>query len=181
MGLFSGFKKVGGRIVDVRVDRWMSMGTIKDSFEKTSSILSDLVVPAKAQRKETFQEALKRLGISEADLEQRKKEFFRLVVIYTVIGLSIVFYGIYMAVNQHFAAGLISICLSLFAFGQAFRFHFWLFQVQHRKLGCTVQEWLNSKVTGEEFATGQTTTQTNNQQKAIQHEQTKKIEEKKQN
>jgi intracellular multiplication protein IcmV len=151
MGLFSGFKKVGGKIVDVRVDKWMSANTIKDSFEKTTSLISDMVIPAKPQRKETFREALARLNITEADLEQRKKEFFRLVVIYTLIGLSIVIYGIYMAVNQHFAAGLISICLSLFSFGQAFRFHFWLFQVQHRKLGCSVNEWLNSKVSGEEI------------------------------
>jgi intracellular multiplication protein IcmV len=149
MGLFSGLKKVGGKVVDVRVDKWMSMGAIKDSFDKTSSILSNLVIPEKAKRKETFQEALARLGISELDLEQRKKEFFRLVVIYTTVGLTIVLYGIYMAIQQHFAAGLISICLSLFAFAQAFRFHFWLFQIQHRKLGCTLKEWLNSSVSGE--------------------------------
>lgn len=151
MGLFSGLKKVGGRIVDVRVDKWMSLSSLKDSFDKTSSILSGLVIPENAKRKETFQESLVRLGITEADLEQRKKEFFRLVVIYTLIGLSIIFYGIYMAIQQHFAAGLISICLSLFAFGQAFRFHFWLFQVQHRKLGCTLKEWLNSSVSGEKL------------------------------
>lgn len=151
MGLFSGLKKVGGRIIDVRVDKWMSLSSIKDSFDKTSSILSGLVIPENAKRKETFQESLVRLGISEADLEQRKKEFFRLVVIYTLIGLSIIFYGIYMAIKQHFAAGLISICLSLFAFGQAFRFHFWLFQIQHRKLGCTLKEWLNSSVSGEKI------------------------------
>ncbi len=173
MGLFTGVKKVGSRIVDVRVDRWMSIGVIKDSFEKTSSLISDMVVPAKAQRKESFQEALIRLGLTEQDLIQRKKEFFRLVVVYTIIGLTIVMYGIYMAVNQHFAAGLISICLSLFAFGQAFRFHFWLFQIQHRKLGCTVSEWLNSKVTGEESPEASAPSPKPYNQKTIDNQKTK--------
>ena len=150
MGLFSGLKKVSGRIVDVRVDKWMSFDSIKDSFEKTSSLISDMITPTKAKRKESFSEALVRLNITEADLEQRKKEFSRLVIVYTTIGLSIVLYGIYMAIQQHFAAGLISICLSIFAFGQAFRFHFWLFQIQHRKLGCSVKEWFNSKLSAEE-------------------------------
>ena len=177
MGLFSGFKKVGGKLVDVRVDKWMSLGVIKDSFEKTSSLISTMVTPSKAQRKETFREALARLNLTEADLEQRKKEFFRLVVIYTFIGLSIVFYGIFMAISSHFAAALISICLSLFSFGQAFKFHFWLFQVQHRKLGCTVSEWLNSKVSGEAIPTEESSPK-NSEQKTLPH-QKPQIEEKK--
>lgn len=179
MGLFSGFKKVGGRIVDVRVDRWMSIGVIKDSFEKTSSLISDMVIPTKAQRKESFHEALIRLGLTEQDLEQRKKEFTRLVIVYTTIGLTIVLYGIYMAINQHFAAGLISICLSLFAFGQAFRFHFWLFQIHHRKLGCTVKEWLNSKVSGEEMPLDSApSSKPMNGQKSIEVQQKKQIQDK---
>lgn len=149
MGLFSGIKKMGGRIIDLRADKWMSLGIIKDSFERTSSILADMVIPQKAHRKETFEEALLRLNITEADLTERRKEFGRLVAIYGSIGLIIVLYGIYMGINKHFAAALISTCLSLYAFGQAFRFHFWLFQINHRKLGCTVKEWLNSRVSGE--------------------------------
>jgi intracellular multiplication protein IcmV len=38
--------------------------------------------------------------------------------------------------------------VSLVAFANAFRAHFWYFQTKQRKLGCTIQEWLNAGVGG---------------------------------
>lgn len=150
MGMFSGIRKVAGRVVDVRADKWMSFHFIRDSFDKTAGVVADLVIPKQAERQETFEDALRRLNLTEDDIKARQSEFTRLVAIFMILGVSIIGYAIYMVIHKNYAAGLISICLSLYAFSQAFRFHFWLFQMKNRKLGCTIQEWLNSKVSLEQ-------------------------------
>jgi len=38
------------------------------------------------------------------------------------------------------------VALTLYVLTQAFRYHFWLFQLRNRKLGCTLSEWWNARV-----------------------------------
>ena len=146
MGIWSSTKKVASKVVDVRFDKWMSMGFIDEHFQRTKVILTDLVRPQKATRSETFEQARQRLGLSEEDLQQRKIEFTRLCYTFLVLGALIIAYALYMLYMGSPFVTLICFCLALYAFSQAFRFHFWLFQLKNRKLGCSVREWLNSEV-----------------------------------
>lgn len=146
MGLWKSTKNVASKIFDVRIDRWMSLSYLKTVSSQTGSILTKLVVPKKATRVETFEQALERLNLTEADLEQRKKEFTQFVWLFLGIAFIIIAYAIYMIFKGYPIVGLISFCISLYALSQAFHFHFWLFQMKHRKLGCTLQEWFHSKI-----------------------------------
>ncbi|MFO1258847.1 MAG: type IVB secretion system protein IcmV [Gammaproteobacteria bacterium] len=146
MGFLSGVKKAAGKVFDVRVDRWMSFSALKENTQNTKSLIKDVFTPEKAQRKETFEQAMARLKLSEADLAQRKKEFTHLFSFFLILGLSIVGYAIYMAFTARYMVSFISLCVALYAFAQSFRFHFWLFQIKNRKLGCTIQEWFHSKI-----------------------------------
>lgn len=146
MGMFKSSKKTASRLVDVRVDKWVSLDYLSETAENFKVILLDSVIPKKATYSETFEEALKRLELTEADLLQRQKEFSQLFYFFMTLSLVIMFYGLFLAFTSTMAATLIAFCLSLYTFSQAFRFHFWLFQLKNRKLGCTIKEWLNGSV-----------------------------------
>lgn len=140
------FKKVAGKVVDTRVDRWMSWGYIKETTDRFKILFLDIVIPKKASTSETFEEAMQRLELTEADLVQRKKEFIRLFYFFILLAIGILAYALYMAFLGNLVTALIAFCLSVYALSQAFRFHFWLFQLKHRKLGCTIKEWMNSSI-----------------------------------
>lgn len=146
MGLWKSTKNIASKVFDVRVDKWMSLNYIQEVSGQTRSILKDLVVPKKATRTETYEQALERLHLTENDITQRKIEFTRLVYLFLGLSLLIICYAIYMIVKGYPLVGLISFCLSLYTLSQAFHFHFWLFQMKNKKLGCTPKEWFNSKI-----------------------------------
>ena len=136
-----------GRLFDTRVDKWMSWDYLSETTSRIKGTVSTLAKPEQAKFHETFQEAMIRLGLTEEDLKKRHSEFTRLFILFVIIGLGIIGYAVYMAYLGHFGACLISFCLAGFSFAQAFKWHFWLFQIRHRKLGCTIKEWLDGKIT----------------------------------
>ena len=142
MGLWRGTK----RALDWRLDRWIGLEFIQDTFVRTKSVVQDVFVPKKAKHPETFQDAIERLNLSEEDLAARQKEFTTLIIAFILIGFGVLAYGAYMLFAGHAWITLICTFLGIYAFAQAFRFHFWLFQIKHRKLGCTFSEWFNSEI-----------------------------------
>ncbi len=146
MGIFRSGKRIPGKLIDVRVDKWMSWDYLNETAERFKYLLVDIVVPKKAKTSETFEEALDRLELTETDLENRKVEFTRLLYFFIGLAVSIILYGLFVAFRGSLTAALIAFCLSIYCLTQAFRFHFWLFQLKHRKLGCTFKEWLNSSI-----------------------------------
>ncbi len=139
-------RKVLSRIFDVRVDRWMSWDYLSETADRYKVLLVDMVIPKKATYSETFDEALERMQLTQEDINQRKQEFTRLFYFFLALSLLVVCYALYMAFRGYMVPALISFCLAFYAFTQAFRFNFWLFQIKHRKLGCTIKEWMNSTV-----------------------------------
>jgi intracellular multiplication protein IcmV len=150
MGLFRFIGKVAGRIVDVRVDRWVSLNYLTDSFQQMKHSVRYLFVPARPLYHETFEEAIIRLSLTEQDLQARLKEFRYLTRFFLSLAGVLVCYTLYLVIKLSVLGTLISVCLSLFCLAQAFRFHFWSFQIQQKKLGCSVEEWL--KATRDKFS-----------------------------
>ncbi len=145
------FKKVGHGVAwaykpVVNVKAWMGWDIIKTSSRYVYNLGKNLFVPQKAGHTETFQEALARLNLSEADLQVRQKEFMRLFLVYGAIGAGIVAYSVYLFYIMNFMGGLLAIVVAALAFAMAFRYHFWVFQIKHKKLGCSVREWWHSKI-----------------------------------
>lgn len=149
MGLFRKTKNLAGKIVDVRVDKWLSVDYLKETTGHIKAILDDVFIPKRARYSETFDEAVRRLSLTNEDLQKQKTDFTRLFYFFVILSFAIISYGLYLAVKGSFVAALIAFCLSFYSFSQAFRFHFWLFQLKHRKLGCTLKEWFNSSIQSE--------------------------------
>jgi len=146
MKIAKGIKRVAKPFVDIPA--WVGYDQLKDNAKKIGKNIRDLFVPQKAERTETFEEALARLKLTEADLMARQKEFKRLVIIFSLMGLIILGYTFYLFMEGSFRGGIASFALSCLVFSYTFRYHFWLFQIRQRKLGCTLREWLDSGFIG---------------------------------
>jgi intracellular multiplication protein IcmV len=130
---------------------WMDLSVTAGVFLLIKDIFITVFMPWKKGEPgapETFQEAVKRLKLTEEDIVERQRNFVYQCLIYFGVGLGIIAYGIILAFEGSVMGVIMSILVSFVAFANAFRAHFWYFQTKHRKLGCTLQEWLNSSVKG---------------------------------
>jgi len=146
MKIGKGIKRVAKPFVDVPT--WVGYAQLKDYAKNIGKNVSSLFIPKKAERVETFEEAMARLKLTEADLIARQKEFKRLILIFSFIGLILLGYTFYLLMDGSFRGAIASFALTLLIFSYSFRYHFWLFQIRQRKLGCTLREWLDSGFMG---------------------------------
>lgn len=128
----------------VNIFDWVGLRNIATQARFIGSSAKTYFVPRKAEHPEKFNEAVKRLHLSEDDLLQKQNNFLKLAIIFAVIGVLIVIYSIYVAWFGYFSSFLLTLTVGILAFACAFRYHFWWFQVKQRKLGCTIKEWLAS-------------------------------------
>lgn len=145
MGLFSVTKKVGNQIFDVNISSWLGYQSIKSS---TKSLINDSKTSFNVEHSalaETFEEAIARLNITEEELQTRKIEFTRLFLMFFTIAGGIFLYGLIIAITYKNLIGFfISIGLCVFAMSQAFKYHFWSYQIKARRLGCSIKDWFHS-------------------------------------
>jgi intracellular multiplication protein IcmV len=144
MGFFRGVGNVLSNLVDVRVDKWIGYDYLKQSMNRSTFLVKQLFKIEHPKFKESFEEAKERLGLDEATLEQRKKEFLRLSITFCFIAFGVFSYSIYLIYVEAFISALIAFLFTFYNLTQAFRFHFWYFQVKNRKLGCSLKEWLST-------------------------------------
>ncbi len=146
MGFLSGMKKVGGMVFNFRVNQWIGLDHIKSNSKNLYNIGQAAVTPEQPDHEETFEEALKRLNITEDEVKQRKIEFTRLMIIYIFVALLVFSYSIYIVVVfKNFMGFFMGLAVTLFALVHSFKYHFWLYQIRHRKLGCTLKDWFLDK------------------------------------
>lgn len=127
--------------------RWADVASVKKLFGFSSSIYSTILKPEEVKAEpETFDQAVKRLKLTPEQLEERKKNFKTQILIYTVGALAVGAYTVYLIVHTYWISVLPSLAVTLFLIAHALKSHFWLFQIKHRKLGCSVQEWFKTSI-----------------------------------
>lgn len=141
-----GVKGTGKTLAD-----WMDLSVTAGVFMLMKDIFIMVFMPWKrgpAGQEESFEEATRRLRLSEEDIAQRQRMFLMQTMVYFALGVGIITYGVMLAFDHAITGLIMSILVSFVAFANAFRAHFWYFQTKHRKLGCTLHEWLNSSLKG---------------------------------
>jgi intracellular multiplication protein IcmV len=133
MGMISGFKNMMANAIGYQ--------RIRQQTRDLKAVAVDMVTPEKSARRETFEEALVRLNLSEEDIQRRTKEFNGLLLVFRIIATVLAIYFIYALWHRYFIASLGTLGILLVVSGQMFRYHFWLFQIRSRRLGCTFKEW----------------------------------------
>jgi len=97
------------------------------------------------QEKMTFEQAMQQYGVTEVELASGIRNLNWQVYLFGFLAVIFFGYMFYLFAEGHFLAGVLSITLSLFLIVKACFCRFWIFQIQKRKLGCTMQEWLQDK------------------------------------
>ena len=130
---------------------WFGVDYFKVVTRTIWGLVSPLFVLPEARRTETFEQALERLKLTDADVQQTGQVYFIYALIFAACSIGAVIFGLYyLFVHSGFFAFLVALSVAALFASQAFRYHFWFFQIKHRKLGCTFDEWWQGKMINQE-------------------------------
>lgn len=141
MGLFSGFKKIASHIVDIRVDRWVNFKDNKDTAIYLVNLARQLLKPAPPSKLDDFERVVEEQALTETTLQEKSEKYKALAMLFVFVAVLLLLYTIVLICLGNFMGTCISAALVIYALSQAFRFHFWHFQISQRKLGCSLSEW----------------------------------------
>lgn len=126
---------------------WFSFDSFKEESKAVWSIVGDLFAIPSSDRQETFEEALTRLKILDEDLDKTMRSYWFFTIIFLLLGTGSLAYAFYLLFHHHhFWAWILGLSIAALFYANAFRYHFWIFQIKHRKLGCTFAEWRHGKI-----------------------------------
>ena len=130
------------RFVDVSA--WLGTAEIKRNTGNLKQLAKMLFTVKKPEVNETFEEAVKRYNLTEADLEQKQKHYLITSSLCFALFLGILSYTVYLFSVGHYMSFVMSAMVSLLASAFFFKEHFWYTQIKHRRLGFTFFEWFKS-------------------------------------
>ena len=137
--------KTAGKIVKplVNVPAWLGLRYLTINFIALVHLLKDFFIPTKStQTAESFEDTLIRLNLTEETVATRIQQYKITLGILLIIGLLILIYAIHLLMDGHLRGFFVSLAILGIDLAQAFHYHFWIFQMRNRKLGCTFKEWL---------------------------------------
>jgi intracellular multiplication protein IcmV len=124
------------------ISQWSDYQRIKNSTNYLGGTVRRYFIPKKTQHSETFEEAVQRLGLSEEDLTIKAAALFKISMVMLIIGLCVFAYFVLQLFSGTWRSVLVSSVVMLLPLIFAFRYHFLHFQIKHRKLGCSFNEWV---------------------------------------
>lgn len=126
---------------------WLGYDALKDQTRTIWTIAKDAAAVPQPEHVETFEEAMVRLNIKEEDLKGIARDYFFYALFFLGLAVADFIYGLYLLFHHHAFLGLVlALAVCAFILVQAFRYHFWHFQIKNRKLGCTFEEWKSGKI-----------------------------------
>lgn len=147
MGLWTGVKKVAKPFVDV--SSWANVNQIKTFGGAIVDMGKSLFIPQQPLHEETFEEAARRLRLTEKDIKDREQQFRYLTIVFSIISLSLLGYFISLIImHGSIFAKIVTFVLFLIVLAKLFSYHFWLYQTKQRRLGCTLREWFREGLLG---------------------------------
>lgn len=124
---------------------WIGVRSIKFSNQVMWSALKNLFTQPVPTHKETFEQAIERLGLTEEQVLQIAKRYRIYALFFSLFGLGVFFYAFYLLFSSHAFLGWSMGCAAaaLF-FAHGFKYDFWSLQMRRRQLGLTFQDWKES-------------------------------------
>lgn len=121
---------------------WVDYDSLKYQNKIIYKNLKPLFSKPQPIRGETFDQAIQRLGLSEADIQATIKSYRRYSIFFVIIGLITFYYSFYLLFRHvSFASWLLGLGAAGLFFGQAFKYDFWVLQMHKRTLGLTFADW----------------------------------------
>ncbi|MEO8402302.1 MAG: type IVB secretion system protein IcmV [Gammaproteobacteria bacterium] len=130
---------------------WLGYDMLALQFKTSWRILKNLFTPATPQRTETFEEAMIRMNLTEDDIKTTSYRYLIFSGLFVVLGIIATGISFYFLIHHGAISGwILGLVSATLLFTYAFRYHFWHFQIKHRKLGCTFDEWWQGKINDQE-------------------------------
>ncbi len=127
---------------------WLGVKELSAYTRIIGNRLKATFTPDKPQRTETFEQALERLHVTEADLVFNARHYRIYALFFLVLSLAALLLGFFYLFYYGTVTGwLLLVMMTLLFAANALRFDFWYFQIKHRKLGCTFREWWRGEPT----------------------------------
>ncbi|MDF3054637.1 MAG: icmV [Gammaproteobacteria bacterium] len=129
----------------VNIPTFLGWKELKSSYQNLSGMTKAAITPVQKEAavQESFEEAKARLGLSEQDLINKRKEFLKMSVFYLVMAVGLFIYLIYLLFTGVFLGVFVAAVLVFVALAFAYREHFWYVQMSQRTLGLTFKDWRN--------------------------------------
>jgi len=122
--------------------RWLDVESIRATTLTIYNVLRSMWVVPEAGGAESFEDALKRLDLSEEEVAKRITSYRYYALIFVLAGFLSFFYGFYLIFRFHtFAGWLITTGMAALFFAQAFQYDFWAFQMSRRQLGLSFSQY----------------------------------------
>lgn len=139
------FKAIG-RVAKpfVNFPNWMGWKQIASDGKNVQALAKSFMALKKKRtpRVESFEEAKARLKLTEEALALRTKSFLQMAIIYSIFGVLLLAYTIYIIIaGSTFLGVFLGLALTFSAFAMSYREHLWYFQMKQRRLGCTFKDW----------------------------------------
>lgn len=131
------------------IARGLGMSFLVDAGSFMQNIVRGFLNVPYMEQRESFEQAVRRLRLSPADLEKRRKSFLQQSILFLLFGLLIFAYAVYLFAESAWGSGVVALLMTGVFVLYAFRAHFWAFQIKYKKLGCTWKEWWENKIINE--------------------------------
>ena len=90
---------------------------------------------------ESFEAAVKRLKLSEVDIQAKQKQFLMVSYCYIIVTSLVFFYFLYLLLSGSFRGALAAFGITCLGLAFSFSKHFWYIQMKHRRLGLSFRQW----------------------------------------
>lgn len=127
---------------------WFNYDEFVNQNRALWGVIKGIVVPPQADTpatQETFEQAMQRQGMTEADLQESIKSYRLFVMIFMLLASLAFIYAFFLLFGYHTLSGwLLAMCVCALLLAQAFKYDFWSLQLRRRKLNLTFKEWKQS-------------------------------------
>jgi len=138
MGILS---NIGSWIFNIRYKEWIDLEGLKGTTRYLGKQLKTLTYNQKPPRQETYEEALQRLQLTEEIVQAQSRRYFLLILLFLTLSFLVFCYFLWLCFLKNVMGSCMAFSLVLYGLTIAFRYHFWHYQIQRKKLDCTLREW----------------------------------------
>ncbi len=124
------------------VYQWAGTKSLVDSGRNIRSLFTAMVYVNKTARKETFAQAVVRLGLTADDINKKQQQYRLTSSIFGVFFLFGLVYSYLLYSRKDYVTSVMAVAYSLLMFAFFFRESFWYMQIKQRTLGKSVFDWM---------------------------------------
>lgn len=124
---------------------WIDLNALIAQNKTIWAAIKGLFTISKPERTESFEEAVERLGLTDADVLSAANSYRWYALMLAGFALLSFAYGFFLLFRYGTLLGfLLSLGVTGLFLAQGFKYDFWSFQMRRRQLGLTFSEWKRS-------------------------------------